>query len=532
MNTKTDTAQQLERSGRPTSPASRRAAEEDDAFARIASDTAPVMLWMAGPRRQFEWFNVAWELFSGRSVDDLRHEGWLSLVHPEDAERCRGIYEASSEARHPYTLDYRMRRHDGLYRWVLENGLPRFDAQGTFAGYTGSVLDIHERKQFEERLAERTLALRLAERRQGSFLALLSHELRNPLAPIANAASVLRSLEEGNPVLVRLREILERQVGRLSRLVEELIEVTRAAQGNISLVVESLPVETLVQRAVAASADAVTRGGHTLDVRLPESGLLVRGDAARLAQALANIIANAAKFTPEPGVITLEVREEGRRAEFRVGDDGQGIAPEFLPHVFELFAQQDQSAGRRLGGLGVGLTLARKIALLHNGDVVADSEGPGKGAQFVLSLPLSESEPQVDAAIDVPPLSESYRVLIIEDDDDSRDALRLQIEMWNNDVRMAATAEEGLRAAATFKPHVVLCDIGLPGMDGFALLGPLKAELAGQHTIFAAITGHSRPQDETRALDLGYDSFLVKPLQPGSLAQLLRSYAERGSARP
>jgi PAS domain S-box-containing protein len=520
--------EQLEKADRATPNGSACPARAgDDACARIAADTAPVMLWISGAERRLDWFNVAWELYTGRSVDELRREGWLGLVHPQDVERCTGIYAASADARHPYALDYRLRRHDGSYRWVLENGMPRFDGQGAFTGYTGSVVEIHERKQFEERLAERTQALRLAERRQGSFLAMLSHELRNPLAPIANAASVLRTLEDREPVLVRLREILERQVGRLSRLVEDLIDVTRSAQGQITLITEHLAVEALVQNAVAASAESLNRAGHTLDVQLPEQRLHVRGDPARLVQALANIINNAAKFTREPSVITLEVRATPGRVEIVVHDPGQGIAPDFLPHVFELFAQQDQSLGRKPAGLGVGLTLSRRIAQLHNGNVEAFSEGPGKGACFVLSLPLAAPEAAGGESLDVPPLSESYRVLIIEDDDDSREALRLQMEMWNNDVRIAATAEEGLRAAASFKPHIVLCDIGLPGMDGLQLLGPLRTQLADQRTIFAAITGHARHEDEARALAVGYDSFLAKPMQPGTLARLLRSYAER-----
>ena len=518
-----DQPQQADRVSGPS-----RAAE--DACARIAADTAPVMLWLTTSDRRFEWFNVAWELYTGHSVDDLRRDGWLGLVHPEDAERCAGIYATSIEARHPYVLDYRLRRHDGSHRWVLESAVPRFDGLGEFVGYTGSVVEIHERKQLEERLAERTQALRLAERRQGAFLAMLSHELRNPLAPIANAASVLRTLETGSPVLVRLREIIERQVGRLTRLVEDLIDVTRSAQGQISLVAERLAVDTWVQSAAAASREALERGGHTLDVQLPERPLFVRGDPARLAQALANLIHNAAKFTREPSRIGLEAHEVDGRVEIVVRDPGQGIAPQFLPHVFELFAQQDQSAGRKPAGLGVGLTLARRIVQLHNGDIAAFSEGAGRGARFVLSLPLA-GDAEGDAApdLDGPPLSESFRVLIIEDDDDTREALRLQMEMWNNEVRMAATAEEGLRAAAAFRPHIVLCDIGLPGMDGFQLLGPLRTQLAGQRTLFAAITGHARIQDEARALEVGYDSFLVKPMQPGALARLLRACADPGA---
>ena len=496
--------------------------------ARVAVDSAPVMLWMAGADRRFDWFNAAWESFTGRSLDELRGDGWLGLVHLEDIERCAGIYTASFEARQPFTLDYRLLRHDGQYRWVLDHGMPRFDGQGALAGYTGSVVEIHERKQLEDRLAERSQSLRLAERRQGAFLATLSHELRNPLAPIANAASMLRSLETGNPTLVRLREILERQVDRLGHLVEDLIDVTRAAQGQISLVTEQVAVETLVRSAVAASADALSEAGHTLDVHIPEQRLFVKVDVTRLTQALANIIANAARFTPESSVISLEVRRAGGTAEITVRDPGQGIAAEFLPHVFELFAQQDPSLGRRPGGLGVGLTLARRIVLLHDGDIAAYSQGPGTGARFVVSLPLAGPDARRGAAVDVAPLSESYRVLIIENADDDREALRLQMEMWGNEVRVAGSARDGLRAAYAFRPQIVLCDVSAPEVNGFELLETLRETLAGQRTLFAAVTGNGHRDDEARALAVGYDSFLVKPLQAGSLVRLLRSYAAGG----
>ena len=382
--------------------------------ALIAATCAPGLLWMAGPDQRHDWFNPAWESYTGRTQDELRGERWLELVHPEDVERCRGILAASFEARQAYMLDYRLRRHDGQYRWILDSGMPRFEADGAWAGYVGSGLDIDERKQAEEQLAERVRMLRVAERRQGAFLSMLSHELRNPLAPIANAASVLRSLEKTNPVLARLREILERQVDRLERLVENLVDATRSAQGQISLVSEPIAIDSVVRGAVGSSAAAVGQFGHSLDVRLPTGGSVwVRGDLARLAQALSNVITNAAKFTHEAGVIGLRVQTLDDRVEISVTDRGQGMSPDFLPHAFELFAQQEQGAGRRPRGLGIGLTLARRILQLHNGRIDAFSDGAGKGTRVVLTLPRIESGHAGDGA-PATALVERYRVLIID----------------------------------------------------------------------------------------------------------------------
>ena len=495
---------------------------------RLIAEAAPVLIWSATLAGSNDWFSPSWVAYTGRSADELSGDGWTLAVHPEDLDRCLGIRATSFEARAPFAMDLRLRRHDGEYRWMLDNGVPRFGDDGNAAGYVGSCVDIHERKALEESLAERTQQLRLAERRQGQFLAMLSHELRNPLAPIANAASVLRTLEHANPILVRLREILERQVARLGHLIEELIDVTRAAQGQITLVREQVSIDTVVQAAVTGSHDKLTAGGHRLEVDVADARLFVRGDRARLAQALAHLIVNAAKFTAQPSSISISVRRAAKTVQISVKDQGEGIDRTFLPHAFELFAQQDQTRARTIGGLGVGLTLARRIAQLHGGDVEGFSEGPGLGSEFVLWLPLIVFEPVSEVADSgAPRLSESYRVLIVEDNADARESLRLQMELWGTEVSTARNAEEALQVAERVRPQIVLCDIGLPGIDGFGLIAALREKMRGQPVVFAAVTGYASAEDQQRALDAGFDCFFVKPLDPNSLANLLRSYANR-----
>ncbi|MEO5881133.1 MAG: PAS domain-containing sensor histidine kinase, partial [Caldimonas sp.] len=329
---------------KPSHPAKRPVGKDaDDERSLAVAAAAPALSWSASRSPTNDWLSPSWATYTGRPVDELLDDGWTRFVHPEDLERCLGIRAASFEGESPFTLDLRLRRHDGEYRWFVDNGCILRDGQGAPAGFVGSAVEIHQRKMLEETLAERTQALRLAERRQGQFLAMLSHEMRNPLAPIANVASVLRTLEHSNPILVRLREILERQVGRLGRLVEELIDVTRAAQGQISLVREQVSIDSVVQTAVANSHDRLNAGRHRLEVDVPDERLQVRGDPGRLAQALANLIGNAAKFSLEPGVIAITVRRAAKTVHLSVRDSGQGIAPDFLPHAFELFAQQDQT---------------------------------------------------------------------------------------------------------------------------------------------------------------------------------------------
>ena len=498
----------------------------DEAVSIVAA--APVLIWAAGLDRMQHWSSASWCAYTGLSCDELAGRGWTRAVHPEDVDRCLGIHITSFEAHAPFSLDLRLRRHDGDYRWMLDNGVPRFAADGRCIGFVGTLVDIHERKSLEEALAERTRNLRIAERRQGQFLAMLSHELRNPLAPIANAASVLRTLEHTNPILVRLREILERQVGRLGHLIEDLIDVTRAAQGQISLVRVPVSVESVVQAAVSATHDKFLAGGHRLDVEVPDERLYVRGDSARLAQALGHLIGNATKFTPAPGVVAIVVRRVAKTVQITVRDRGRGIAADFLPRAFELFAQHDQSKGRTTAGLGIGLTLARRVAQLHGGDVEGFSEGPGHGSEFVLRLPLVDAAAaQGMTGSGIPKLGQNLRVLIVEDEHDARESLRLQMELWGTEVSTATNALEALEVATRTRPQIVLCDIGLPGMDGLALVEQMRAALAGSPVVFAAVTGYASAEDQQSALAAGFDAFFVKPLDADSLARLLHAYVDR-----
>lgn len=498
---------------------------------RHVADAAPVMIWLAGPDRWCEWVNKPWLQFTGTTLDEERGNGWTQVVHPEDLERCMGIYSTSFHARQPFVMDYRLRRHDGVYRWVLDNGVPHTSSDGRFLGYVGSCVDIHERRELEERLAERTQAMRLSDRRQGEFLALLSHELRNPLAPIANAASVLRTMESDNPTIGRLREIVERQVARLRRLIDDLVDVTRVAQGQITLIKEPVAVDAVVRTALDGLRTKLSAAGHTLKTEFPKEPAWVDGDALRLAQAVSAIVYNASIFSRDPGEIAVSVQARGGQVLVRVKDRGQGIAADFLPHVFELFARHDAGTAARRPGLGVGLTLARRIAMLHGGDIAASSAGPGLGAEFVISLP-QVAAPTATAGARHKPLvlvpEETYRVLVIDPDPETRDVLRLQMELWGHEVQTAPTPEAGLRLARSQRPQIVLCDITQPDFDAAGLLEPLRSSLVGMPVFFAALNARGRhDDDEARALEAGFDAYLMKPLRPENLGRLIHAFATR-----
>ncbi|HKX41181.1 MAG TPA: ATP-binding protein [Burkholderiaceae bacterium] len=493
-----------------------RATQDHESRSKVTTDMAPVLIRMAGADGMCDWFNKSWLGFRGRTLGDELGEGWIDGVHPEDLERCLAIYSYCVEVREPFSMDYRLRRHDGVFRWVLDTGIPRFGRDGEFLGYIATALDITDRKELEDRLAERTRQLRLADRRREAFLAKLSHELRNPLAPIANAAAILRNLERGDPHLVTVREIIERQVAQLRRLITDLVDVTRVTQGQVVLQRERLDVDALIDSAIDEVLPETERRRQVLRVQRSIEPLACAGDAQRLSQALAALLGNAAKFSPDASAIVVAVRRREGMLEVSVRDLGRGIAPEFVPHAFELFAQADESLGHADGGLGVGLTIAKQIARLHDGDVQIESAGHRLGTTATLSLPLLAGADDAEKPVDDCDLARvaGRRVLIVEDNADARESLRMLVELGGNDVRTAANAAEGLRVVEHFAPELVVCDIGLPDVDGFELVQRLRDKLADQATRFIALTGYGRVEDRERALDSGFDSFYIKPLQP------------------
>jgi PAS domain S-box-containing protein len=507
--------------------------QESESRFRVMADSAPVMIWMSNLDKLCDWFNQPWLDFSGRTLEQEWGFGWAEGVHPDDYDRCVEIYTTAFDRREPFTMDYRLRRRDGVYRWILDNGAPRYAADGQFTGYIGSCIDIHERKDLEAELRRQAAALQLQDRRKDEFLAMLAHELRNPLAPIASAAGVLKAVEAGDATLARLRGVIERQVGQLRRLVDDLLDVSRVTQGKIRLAPAAIDLGEVIDRALELSAERVQAGGHRVAVSRPEGPLPLQGDAARLAQALANLLDNAAKYTPQPATLQLVVERQGGDLAIRVIDPGEGIAPAFLPEVFELFTQHDQSLARSRGGLGVGLHIAREIARLHGGELTVHSEGPGRGTECRLSLParpVAQPGEGVANSDGRSAATEGRRVLVIEDNADAAETLRLLLELWGHTVQWAADGPSALARVAQWPPHIVLCDIGLPGQTGYELVQPLKRALAAAGAADAtvvALTGYGEARDRARALEAGFDGLLVKPLSPEDLQRFLQEQAQR-----
>ncbi|HYF59901.1 MAG TPA: PAS domain-containing protein [Burkholderiaceae bacterium] len=366
----------------------RRRAQEllahNEAEFRALADTAPAMTWVTEPGGATTFQSRRWTEVTGMSGADSQGWGWLAALHEDDRARVdRGFRDANAR-REPFAAEYRLRQRDGGWRWVLDICRPRFSTDGAFLGYVGNVLDIHDRRLAEE-------ALREADRRKDEFLATLGHELRNPLAPIRTGLTLLARAPGDSPLAVRTREMMERQVVHMVRLVDDLLDVSRISRGKVELAFEPVDLSTVVASAVEASRPHVEAGGHELVVEPPSEPVVVEGDAARLAQVLGNLLNNAAKYTPSGGRIELTVSRGASDTLLRIRDTGIGLRPDMLARVFDIFVQADTTAERAQGGLGIGLALVKQLVELHGGTVWADSDGPGRGSTFSVRLPLARA---------------------------------------------------------------------------------------------------------------------------------------------
>ncbi|MBC5783537.1 response regulator [Ramlibacter sp. USB13] len=374
-------------------------------------------------------------------------------------------------------------------------------------------------------------AVQEADRRKNEFLAMLAHELRNPLAPIRNAVHILASAEELPPKLAWARDVIGRQADHMARLIDDLLDVSRIVQGKVAVKPEKLHLSTLIERSVEASSPRLGAREQVLDVILPKETIELEGDSVRLSQVLSNLINNASKFSPIRSRIGLEAKYQEGELEIAVKDEGAGIAPEFLPHMFDLFAQADQSLDRSQGGLGIGLTLVKHLVELHGGRVWAASEGLGKGAQVCLALPASVAS---DPAEPLPAVSHhspsmpagASRILVVDDLQASAETLLTLLEMEGFEVRMAHDGQEALAIAREFKPHVVLLDIGLPGMNGFEVAHGLRSLEESREALLIALTGYGEAESRTRSAQAGFDFHMVKPADVNLLLSMLANPQE------
>jgi CheY-like chemotaxis protein len=366
----------------------------------------------------------------------------------------------------------------------------------------------------------------LVDQQKDQFLAVLAHELRNPLAPIRNAVQILRLSETGSPP-PRLWDMMERQIAHMVRLVDDLMEVSRITRGKIELRNEHIELATVLDTAIETSRPLIDSARLELEVALPSEKLYLHADPVRLAQVFANLLNNAAKFTDPGGRISIVARREHNTTVVSVSDSGIGISAEALPAIFNMFMQADSSAQRRHSGLGIGLTIARSLVEMHGGRISARSEGPGKGSQFIVRLPLAGATDAQKHSVKLAthPLEGAPRVLVVDDNRDAADSLGTLLQMLGATVEVVHTGRAALQAIDTFKPAILFLDLGMPEIDGYEIARSVRARAELHDVTLIAVTGWGQEKDRNRTHAAGFDHHLVKPANVDQLKTMLRSAA-------
>lgn len=461
--------------------------------------------------------NNAYARALGTSAADLTGTSLWQFIYAEDLDSVRRRFQQLTPAVPEVRVENRFAAAAGP-RWTLWTiRALQFDEQGRWTEAQATGIDITDRKQAEE-------SLRQADRRKDEFLATLAHELRNPLAPIRNAVQLLQIAGDQSETRQHALQIMHRQLEQLIHLVDDLLDISRITQGKISLRRERLNVGDVVRSAVESVQPLLDASAHELTLLLPSVPVEVEGDATRLAQVFANLLANAAKYTQQGGHIWLQVEVQDELISVSIRDTGIGIEPDHLAQLFEMFSQVAPALERSQGGLGIGLALVRGLVELHQGRVEARSAGPGKGSEFVVYLPRAESSSDLELRTDsTAPDNESSsrRILVVDDNRDSADTLALLLRARGHQVQTAFDGVEAVQAAAAFRPDLVLLDIGMPKMNGYDAAREIRSGVFGATMTLVAMTGWGQDDDKRRALEAGFDVHLTKPLDPRELERLL-----------
>jgi signal transduction histidine kinase/CheY-like chemotaxis protein len=492
--------------------------EERSAFVRRSSG---IGFWYCDlPFDVLQWDELVKHHFHLPSGAHVTIQTFYDRIHPDDREPTRLAIERSTQDKTHYNTQYRtVNPETGAIRWVRAIGRTSYREDGTPISFDGVTIDVSDQK-----LAE--ASLREADRRKDEFLATLAHELRNPLAPLRNGLQILRIGAGDQAVVGRARDMMERQVDIMVRLVDDLLDVARVSGGKIELRKQRESLQTVVARAVETAMPAIEAHRHTLMVEAPADPIPVDVDSARLTQVLANLLGNAAKYTPSGGRLTVAASIENREAVASVADNGVGLPPDALSRVFDMFAQVGETRSMAQGGLGIGLFLAKKLVDLHGGRLSAYSEGAGRGSTFTVRLPLANLA--LEPVLETLPESQqtavpvSLRILVVDDNLDAGDSLALRLSLQGHQTRVARDGISGLRAAREFQPHVAFVDIGMPSMNGYEFAEASRNADFRSSMVLVALTGWGSEADVHRATAAGFDLHLTKPASLEDIESILQ----------
>jgi PAS domain S-box-containing protein len=476
--------------------------------------------WRRDLRRN--WLNCSAEhrrIFGIRAGTRLTYEAALAAVHPDDRDDVERAWLSGTHD-NAYDIEYRLVL-GGSVRWVRERGELDFENDGKLLRSFGTTQDITERKRTEAILREH-------DRRKNEFLAMLAHELRNPLAPIRNAIEILRRNELPDRASQDARDIIERQLNHLVRLVDDLLDIGRITSGRLRLHKDTILLSEVIEQAVEVSMPQIEHAKHNLTVSLPSQPILLDADPIRLGQVFLELLDNACKYTETPGSIEIGARRDGDEVLVHVRDTGPGIPSEVLPSLFEIFARSVTWPNDTRAGLGVGLPLARRLLEMHDGTIEVRSGGPGLGSEFTVRLPAFTGTPAPrtpePAAQEVPAVGVARRVLVVDDNVDIADSLALAVQLAGHEVRKAYGGAEALETSQRYRPDLIVLDIGMPGLDGYATCRRIREEPWGRDIVIVALTGWGQQEARQKSRDAGFDAHLVKPVDPSTLIGLLSDH--------
>ncbi len=492
------------------------------------ANAIPQIVWGTQPDGFHDYYNQQWYDYTGVAQGATDGEAWKVLFHADDRPLAAEKWRHCLVTGESYEIEYRLRHHSGQYRWVLGRALPMRDAQGLIVRWVGTCTDIHEQKLAQQ-------GLQYADRLKDEFLAMLAHELRNPLAPIATAADLLSrgALDEAG--VWQLSEVISRQARHMTRLIDDLLDVSRVTRGQVTLDRQPVDLKTIATEALEQIRPLLEAKAHHLDIQLSPERTQVMGDRLRLVQVLVNVLGNAIRYTPNGGRIDLRMLADDGHLTLRVRDNGIGMSSELLDVAFELFTQGERSSDRSQGGLGIGLALVRSLVQLHGGTVKVQSEGMGMGSEVTVVLPrlpheVEQRRVEADDAAGGP-AGNALRILVVDDNADAARLLGMFLELLGHEVFVQFHPADAIECARQVLPHLCLLDIGLPDMDGYTLARQLRLIPGMQTVVMAAVTGYSQPRDKQAAFAAGFNFHFAKPIDSAQLEAWLAQVAEQARRR-
>jgi PAS domain S-box-containing protein len=494
--------------------------QSEERFRLMIESVQDYAIFMLDPDGRVMSWNLGAERIKGYTASEIIGQHFSVFYSSEDNANGKPARELEIAKREGRVEDEGWRvRKDRSQFWANVVITALFDTQGTLRGFAKITCDLTAKQQVEQ--------LRVADKQKNAFLAMLAHELRNPLAPIRNGVELLKMLTTAVPEMQQTTEMMERQVVHLVRLVDDLLDMSRIITGKIHIQKDAVDVNEFVDRAVEEVQPTIDAHGHELMIARPAKRLIVDGDVVRLSQVVSNLLSNAAKYTDKPSQIWLTIEPTNCDVLIRIRDQGIGIEADELSRMFNLFEQADTSIGRSRGGLGIGLTLVKRIVELHGGSVSATSAGLSQGSEFVVRLPILREQRPITLQAPYQPQygakPSGRRILVIDDNVDAASSVEKLLKLWGHEVQAAYNGPDAIEKARTFRPHVVLLDIGMPGMSGYEVARALRAEPGFDGVVITALTGYGQAEDKLRSREAGFNHHLTKPPDPNALAALIAS---------